>query len=86
MKCKNCKNYIGDCKHHFKDSNGHIDYEIPRESVCDQYGVCVSYEEKRNKYQIALENIKEYGYLIEQYVSINVLNEALCYMIEKSEK
>lgn len=86
MECKNCKNYKDNCGCHFIDSNGHIDYEIPRESICDQYGVCVSYEENRNKYQIALENIKEYGYRISEFVSINTLNEALIHMIKESEK
>lgn len=30
--CRNCKNYKGDCGNHFVDQNGHINYEIPRES------------------------------------------------------
>lgn len=86
MKCKNCKSYKDDCGYHFIDSDGHIDYEIPKESSCDKYGVCVNYEEKRNKYQIALENIKEYGYIIGSIVNLNVLDEVLCYMIKEYEK
>ena len=38
--CKNCANYKGDCGHHFYDSNGHINFEIPSESMFDGVMAC----------------------------------------------
>ena len=35
MKCKDCAKYKGDCGHHFRDTNGHILYDVPSESMHD---------------------------------------------------
>ena len=67
--CKVCKKYKGDCGHHFKDDLGHINYDIPSEYACDPYGNCVSFEETRTKYQIALTNILDNGSKIKIYVN-----------------
>lgn len=34
-KCKDCAKYKGDCGHHFKDANGHINWDCPSESMYD---------------------------------------------------
>lgn len=57
MKCKNCTKYKNDCGHHFKDSNGHINYDCPAEFVCDRYGHCEYYKESRSDLDIALEEL-----------------------------
>lgn len=84
--CKVCKKYKGDCGHHFKDDLGHIDYDIPSEYICDQYGNCVSFEETRTKYQIALTNILENESKIKMYVNTQVLIEALTRIINEDKK
>lgn len=35
FECKHCAHYIGDCRHHFINSLGHIEYNAPRESEYD---------------------------------------------------
>lgn len=37
VKCKDCAKYKGNCGNHFKDTNGHINYEIPAESMYDKW-------------------------------------------------
>ena len=76
--CKNCTNYKEDCGHHFKDENGHINYEIPSEIACDRYGNCDWYEETRSKYQIALDLLND-GEVNE--ISPQTIREALIYAI-----
>ena len=66
--CKVCKKYKWDCGHHFTDDLGHINYDIPSEYICDKYGNCVSFEETRTKYQIALTNILENESKIKMYI------------------
>ncbi len=34
-KCKDCEKYKGNCGHHFKDTNGHIMWDTPSESMYD---------------------------------------------------
>lgn len=34
-KCKDCEYFKGNCGHHFKDSDGHICWDIARESMYD---------------------------------------------------
>lgn len=70
--CINCKKYIGDCGHHFKDIYGHIDFEIPSTSYLDQYGYASCYEEKRSKYMVAYDDISNGG-----NTDINTILEAL---------
>ena len=84
--CKVCKKYNGDCGYHFKDDLGHIDYDIPSEYACDQYGNCVSFEETRTKYQIALTNILENESKIKMYVNTQILIEALTRVINEDKK
>lgn len=84
--CKVCKKYKGDCGHHFKDDLWHIDYDIPSEYACDVYGNCMSFEESRNKYQIALTNILENESKIQAYVNARVLIEALIRVINEDKK
>lgn len=33
--CKNCAKYKGNCGHHLRDINGHINYDCPSESMWD---------------------------------------------------
>ena len=84
--CKTCKKYNGDCGYHFKDYLGHIDYNIPSEGACDAYGNCMSFEETRTKYQIALTNILENESKIHMYVNTEVLVEALTRAINEDKK
>lgn len=84
--CKVCKKYKGDCGHHFKDDLEHIDYDIPSEYICDKYGNCVSFEETRTKYQIALTNILENESKIKMYVNTQILIEALTRVINEDKK
>ena len=41
--CKKCKLREGDCGHHFK-MDGITDYDIPRQSACDQYDNCMFFK------------------------------------------
>ena len=84
--CKACKKYKADCGHHFKDDLGDIYYAIPSEYACDPYGNCVSFEETRTKYQIALTNILENESKIKMYVNTQVLIEALTRVINEEKK
>ena len=84
--CKVCKKYNGDCGYHFKDDLGHIDYNIPSECACNVYGNCMSFEETRTKYQIALTNILENKSKIHMYVNTEVLVEALTRVINEDKK
>lgn len=84
--CKSCKKYKGDCGNHFKDWLGHIDYNIPSESACNRCGDCMSFEEARTKYQIALTNILENESKIHMYVNTEVLVEALTRVINEDKK
>ena len=84
--CKVCKKYKWDCGHHFTDDLGHINYDIPSEYICDKYGNCVSFEETRTKYQIALTNILENESKIKMYVSVRILIEALTRVINEDKK
>lgn len=84
--CKLCKKYNGDCGYHFTDDLGHIDYNIPSECACDVYGNCMSFEETRTKYQIALTNILENESKIHMYVNTEVLVEALTRAINEDKK
>lgn len=80
IECRNCKLYEGDCGHHFKDGNGHINYDCPSEGCCDRYGQCACYEEKRNEYQIQLEALE--GEEV-TYLNRKILREALKKQIPK---
>lgn len=86
QQCKTCKKYKGDCGNHFKDEFNHIDFDIPSECACDQYGNCVSFEETRTKYQIALTNILENESKIKMYVNTQALIEALTRVINEDKK
>lgn len=35
FKCNNCAKFKGNCGNHFKDSNGHIVWDCPSESMYD---------------------------------------------------
>lgn len=43
--CKDCKWGEGDCGYHFK-MDGITDYDIPRQSSCDQYDNCMFFQQK----------------------------------------
>ena len=43
--CKDCKLRDGDCGYHFK-MDGITDYDIPRQSSCDQYDNCMFFQQK----------------------------------------
>ena len=81
--CKVCKKYKGDCGHHFKDDLEHINYDITSEYACDSYGNCVSFEETRTKYQIALADILHNASKIQVYVNTQVLIEVLTRVINE---
>ena len=80
MQCNNCMKFKGDCGYHFRDNQGHIIYDCPRESCCDRYENCNHYEEKRNKYQVQLDLI-ESGDVEE--LDLEVVKEALEYTMMK---
>lgn len=80
IECRNCKLYEGDCGHHFKDGNGHIDYDCPRETCCDRMGNCEYYEETRNRFQIQIDLINEGE--IEQ-IDTGTVVEALKYAMKE---
>lgn len=74
--CKNCSKYKGDCGHHFKDNDGHINYNVPSESMYDRWGggnpKCWSpnedYIQKRKEARLK--------YLVENYTSSELLEAA----------
>ena len=59
--CKYCKKFIGDCGNHFKDSYGHINFDIPSESVLDKFNNPTCFEETRTKYKELYDRMKEDG-------------------------
>ena len=59
--CKYCKKFIGDCGNHFMDSYGHINFDIPSESVLDKFNNPTCFEETRTKYKELHDRMKEEG-------------------------
>ena len=86
QQCKTCKKYNGDCGNHFKDEFNHVHFDIPSEGACDRYGWCMSYEEIRSEYQIALEQLEKYEHKISTYVNTRVLKEALENIINERKR
>lgn len=75
-KCRDCYQYIGDCGHHFKDWNGHINYEIPSEGMFD--GVIGDTPRCFRPSEEYLDSIKEeYAKDIAKKYSIEVIKRAL---------
>ena len=61
--CKDCSKYIGNCGKHFRDSRGHICYEIPSETYMDNsldncHGSCFEPSEHYLKELKAITAIK----------------------------
>lgn len=50
--CKYCKDYKGDCGNHYKDGNGHINFEIADISYCNQYGTPDCFKDTRSKWDV----------------------------------
>lgn len=73
QECKNCKYYVGDCGHHHKDSNKHINYDIPAEYMYER-GVITCF--KPSDSYIATLDLKYAEEIATEY-SIEVIERAL---------
>lgn len=71
-KCENCKQFMGDCGHHFIDWNKHICYDIPSEGMYD-YGYLTCFEPSESYKKILHE---EQAKMLAEY-PIDVINTAL---------
>ena len=86
--CKYCKKYKGDCGNHFIDSNGHINFEIPKETILDKYNNPTCFEDTRTKYKELYDRMKEDGiceYEIPDEEDFNNILNALL-IADKEEK
>lgn len=81
--CTTCKHYKYDCGHHFIDYDGHINYNIPRESMYDGVlGDIPSCWEPSEQYKNQITN-ERINFLVKKY-SVDELKQALA--IKNTEK
>lgn len=79
--CKNCAHYKGNCGHHFVNADGHINYDIPSETMGDKWGggipscweASAEYKKERD-----METVKE----LARCYSADILKRALKYKTE----
>jgi hypothetical protein len=92
--CKYCEKFSGDCGNHFKDKYGHTDFEIPKESVLDNYGVPNCFVDSNTKYKNLYERLREeienlpnsdkYTLCLDKKHLVNILDALL--IADKDEK